>query len=202
MFLFSSDSSHQNTNAMRLIYPEVLLKRRGLELLPLAEPLHYCREIIFAITIAGGRGGNCAGRQFCWYAQNDREMCSRMDKGPEVLADLIPKVLGFSTPFFKDQKYFIHIDLSPRITEVLALGKKMEMENKCSVWPACYFYSEYMVSFWTSWYMLTCLDFLNSEVLILFHISDLSTWLRSLTLVSLWVCWHLSLPLLGLDPLL
>lgn len=56
-----------------------------------------------------------------------------MDKGPEVLADLIPKVLGFSTPFFKDQKYFIHIDLSPRITEVLALGKKMEMENKCSV---------------------------------------------------------------------
>lgn len=38
---------------MRLIYPEVLLKRRGLELLPLAEPLHYCREIIFAITIAG-----------------------------------------------------------------------------------------------------------------------------------------------------
>lgn len=38
---------------MRLIYPEVLLKRRGLELLPLAEPLHYYREIIFAITIAG-----------------------------------------------------------------------------------------------------------------------------------------------------
>lgn len=48
--------------------------------------------------------------------------------------------------------------------------------------------------------MLTCLDFLNSEVFILFHISDLSTLLRSLTLVRLWVCWHLSLPLLGLEP--
>lgn len=60
-------------------------------------------------------------------------MCSRMDKGPEVLADLIPEVLGFSTPFFKDQKYFIHIDLTHRITVVLALGKKMEMENKCGV---------------------------------------------------------------------
>lgn len=93
------------------MYPEVLLKWRSPELLPLAELLHYYREIIFAITIAGGKEKKKIIRsQFYWYAQNDRELCSRMDKGPEMLADLIPKVLGFNTPFFKHQKYFIHIN--------------------------------------------------------------------------------------------
>lgn len=38
------------------------------------------------------------------------EVCSGMDKGPEMLADLIPKILGFNTPFFKHQKYFVHIN--------------------------------------------------------------------------------------------
>lgn len=49
---------------MRLTYLEVLLKRRGPELLPLAEPLHCCWEIISAITTAAKKEnyvGNLTG---------------------------------------------------------------------------------------------------------------------------------------------
>lgn len=49
---------------MRLTYLEVFLKRRGPELLPLAEPLHCCQEIIFAITTAAKKEnyvGNLTG---------------------------------------------------------------------------------------------------------------------------------------------
>lgn len=45
-----------------------------------------------------------------WCAQSDREMGGRMDKGPEMLADVIPKVLGFNAPFLNIRSiFFIYI---------------------------------------------------------------------------------------------
>lgn len=40
-------------------------------------------------------------------AKSDTETDRRVDKRP-VLSHFIPKVLGFSTPLFKHQKYFMH----------------------------------------------------------------------------------------------
>lgn len=82
---------------MRLTYLEVFLKRRGPELLPLAEPLHCCWEIISAITTAAKK--RKLSGQFDWYVQNGTDICSAMGEGPKGLAGLILKLLGSSTPF-------------------------------------------------------------------------------------------------------